>query len=142
MSLISLVYVSFESYPLSDEELKKILNTARTFNSANDITGMLLIRDGFFIQALEGESSIVEALYERILHDPRHKNVIRIYTNKISQRSFTKWSMGFNRVTDDDLKDLPEVTDFLNNKSATNVFIEQPSYATRLLEAFRDRIYF
>jgi hypothetical protein len=142
VSLISLVYVSFESYPLSDDELKKILNTARTFNGANDITGMLLIRDGFFIQALEGEGSIVEALYERILHDPRHKNVIRIYSNKIQQRSFTKWSMGFNRVMDEDLKDMPEVTDFLSNKRETNVFIEQPSYATRLLEAFRDRIYF
>ena len=50
MPLHNLVYVSLATEDMSDETLKKILNKARTKNEGLDITGMLLYRDGFFMQ--------------------------------------------------------------------------------------------
>ncbi|MEM7363377.1 MAG: BLUF domain-containing protein, partial [Pseudomonadota bacterium] len=35
------------------------------------VTGMLLYHEGSFLQALEGDRAVVEALYERIEEDPR-----------------------------------------------------------------------
>lgn len=142
MGLISLVYVSVESYPMTDADLKAILETARDFNSKNGISGMLLYRDGFFIQALEGEESVVMALYERIRQDDRHKNVLLVYKNDIRARSFQQWSMGFNKIGDDIADSLPGFNRFLEDKADMAFFTSQPSRATHLLELFKDRIYF
>jgi hypothetical protein len=142
MPLIELIYVSIESRLLTDADFKTILQTARTFNSANQITGMLLARDGYFIQALEGEAVVVETLYEKIKQDPRHANVLLISKTTIKERSFKEWSMGFNKIEDADLAALPDFNDFLKGKHEIDYFVNQPSRATRLLERFRDRTYF
>lgn len=142
MSLVSLVYVSVASDNLTDEDIKDILQVARDFNAQHDITGMLLYRDFFFIQALEGEEEQVEALYEKIAQDPRHQNVLTVHKTPIEQRSFTQWSMGFNKIEDAEAANVPGFSDFLQNKSDMSYFTSQPSRATKLLEAFKDRIYF
>lgn len=141
MSLISLVYVSFASHPMTDEELQAILAEARDFNKPNNITGMLLYRDGFFIQALEGEAEVVEPLYNGISKDERHKNVLLVYKNTITERSFSDWSMGFNKIEAGDGGDLPGFTDFLAKPSA-EYFTDHPSRATVLLESFKNKTYF
>jgi hypothetical protein len=41
---------------MSDKHLEAMLKKARNKNEKSAITGMLLYRDGFFIQALEGET--------------------------------------------------------------------------------------
>jgi hypothetical protein len=60
MGLVSLVYVSVARELMSDEDLKAILEVARRKNAERNITGMLLYRSGYFIQALEGEEADVE----------------------------------------------------------------------------------
>ena len=35
-----------------------------------------MYRDGFFIQALEGEEETVMSLYNKIKTDPRHRSVL------------------------------------------------------------------
>lgn len=141
MSLISLVYVSYSSHDLTDEELKSILEISRTNNQKLDITGMLLYRNQFFIQALEGEESVVMELYNKISQDERHNNVLIVSKDVIPQRSFTDWSMGFNHVTDADLQELDGFTDFLEEET-TEFFTEKPGRATILLNSFKERIYF
>ena len=42
---------------------------------------MLLYRDGFFIQALEGELDAIENLYAIIAKYERYKDVILVYKN-------------------------------------------------------------
>jgi hypothetical protein len=56
MSLYCLVYVSIANQEMSDKHLEAMLKKARNKNEKSAITGMLLYRDGFFIQALEGET--------------------------------------------------------------------------------------
>lgn len=138
MPLITLVYVSYETHHLTKDELVAILNEARENNKKMDVTGMLLYRDGFFIQALEGEQAVVEELYERIAADPRHKNVINVYQNVISKRVFGEWSMGFNLLDDADL----QMLDGYQGQIDPEFFIENPGRATRLLQHFHDRTFF
>jgi len=123
MSLITLVYVSSAKRKMSDEDLKSILEVSRDNNRKQDISGMLLYRNGFFIQALEGEEDAVQALYNKIKEDPRHGNVLSVYKAKIHERSFADWSMGFNKVEDESLKKLDGFTDFIN-QPLNNKFFE------------------
>lgn len=90
-----LVYVSAASRELTGEELRGLLEAARAKNAAAGITGMLLYHRGGFMQALEGPASAIDALFVRIMGDPRHKNIIVVTRKPRAQRTFDQWSMGF-----------------------------------------------
>jgi hypothetical protein len=141
MPMITLVYVSFATNPMPDDELHDLLKIARENNKALDVTGMLLYRDGFFIQALEGEQDTVTSLYEKIKTDPRHRNVLQVYRQNIKKRSFEEWSMGFNKLESGSLEELEGYTDFLKHPS-TNFFAQHPGHARTLLDMFRNKSYF
>jgi hypothetical protein len=141
MGLITLVYVSFATNPLNDEELKKILAVARKNNQEAGITGMLLYRDGFFMQVLEGDEAVVNAKYNRIAEDPRHRGVMKVYSHPIEERSFSKWSMGFNTLRDSAPEGLEGYTDFLANPNQA-FFTDEPTRAKILLLSFRLGTYF
>lgn len=141
MDITTLVYVSFSAARMNDDELKEILEKSRENNQKLGITGMLLYRDGFFIQALEGEKETVSRLYEKISEDPRHTNILKVYQETSRVRSFEDWSMGFNKIEDGDLDDLEGFTDFLN-KPQSSFFTEEPNRARTLLNMFKNKTYF
>jgi hypothetical protein len=47
-----------------------------------------------FLQALEGGRGPINELYGHILRDPRHKDVVLLNYQEISERSFGGWTMG------------------------------------------------
>lgn len=141
MALISLVYVSFETHPMTDTDLKDILQVARATNNTLGITGMLLYRDGFFIQALEGDEAQVVPLFEKIATDARHRNVLMVYKNAIVARNFGDWLMGFNKISDDDVRGLAGFIDIIDKPNAED-FAQFPDRAHHLLEHFKNRTYF
>ncbi|MDX2136618.1 MAG: BLUF domain-containing protein [Chloroflexota bacterium] len=142
MALITLVYVSVASHIMTDKELQDILKVAREHNGKHNISGMLLYRDGYFIQALEGEESIVVPLYDKIRKDPRHMNVLTVYKNEINNRVFENWSMGFNKIETGDLEKAPGLNDFMTKAFDHSYFETHPGRAVALLEQFRDRTFF
>jgi hypothetical protein len=79
-----------------------ILKTALSFNKVNQITGVLCQGTGFFIQVLEGERSIINQLYRRIVQDSRHKDVELVGFEEISDRKFKQWSMALIDLSDTD----------------------------------------
>jgi len=103
---------------------------------------MLLYRDGFFIQALEGEQHDVDALYDKIKSDPRHTNVLKVYEYEIDHTDFGAWSMGFNKISAEDMDTIPGFSDFLNSKQDPETYFSTPSRAVKLLAAFKERTYF
>lgn len=113
MSLFTLVYVSIAVKEMSDDDLLLILEKSRSFNAENGITGLLLYKDSFFIQVLEGEENIIDALFERIKVDDRHFNVLLILRKPIIERSFESWAMGFKSPNLDALKQLPNFSDYM-----------------------------
>jgi hypothetical protein len=138
MPLISLTYVSSESRPMTDQDLMDILNTARSFNPTKDITGMLLYRQGYFIQALEGEEEDVTALYGKIVQDERHTNVLLVAKEPIKSRSFSKWSMGFQNLDKLDPEFYKAHRDVLNALLDDDAFAKAPSRAHKLLQLFAE----
>ena len=141
MTLISLVYVSFATHPMSEDDLRVLLEECRTNNQRLNVTGMLLYRNGFFIQALEGDEEVVEKLSRDIAKDPRHQDVLRVYKAPIVVRSFPNWTMGFNHIGDQHHIEMEGYSDFLEKPNA-EYFTQNPSRAQMLLESFRSETFF
>lgn len=93
--LVSLVYTSTASQPFRETALAELLATCRRLNAARDVTGMLLYREGRFIQILEGARSAVEGLVDVIRRDGRHHDLRVLLEEQIPARRFANWTMGY-----------------------------------------------
>ncbi|MEO7855095.1 MAG: BLUF domain-containing protein [Rubrivivax sp.] len=100
--LIRLIYVSKAVDPQSPALSDSILRKAHTWNTQNDITGVLCEGQGVFLQALEGERGKVTRLYARISADPRHADLELIHCESITQRRYGEWSMARVGLSDVD----------------------------------------
>lgn len=134
--LYNLVYVSAASRPFAERDLVDLLEQAREKNAKLGITGMLLFRDGAFMQALEGTKDHVKAVFEKIEKDERHECIVVLYEGPIKSRSFPDWSMGFKTPSEAELSEVEGYTSFVN-------FSKQPydravlsSVARKLLGSF------
>ena len=87
--MFSLVYVSAAVTWFSDRELRALLAQCRLSNAQTGITGMLLYKDGNFMQALEGEERTVRALEARIAADRRHQGMVTLLSGHTAQRQFS-----------------------------------------------------
>jgi len=58
------------------------------------ITGILCYGGGIFLQAIEGGRMQVNGLYSHIVGDKRHKDVVLLHYEEISERHFGGWTMG------------------------------------------------
>ncbi len=99
--MFSLVYCSKAKPDTDASVIRSILETARNFNSKNDISGCLLYYQGEFIQYLEGKQIEILQLYDRIKADPRHREVTLLSHGEIQAREFGDWSMAFEDFTGD-----------------------------------------
>lgn len=87
-----LIYVS-RSITRFPHDLKAILESSRRNNARVDITGALCFLDGVYCQYLEGERADLEALYQVLLADSRHRDVKLIELCSIDQRVYANWAM-------------------------------------------------
>ncbi|KQN41005.1 MULTISPECIES: BLUF domain-containing protein [unclassified Frigoribacterium] len=117
--MLSTVYVSRSSYPFTDDDLANLLMTSRSNNARLGITGMLLHREGRFIQVLEGPEEAVRERLAVIARDPRHTAVHTIVDERVEDRLFPAWTMGYRAVTDDLATVLPGYADVFDSGSGT-----------------------
>jgi hypothetical protein len=113
MPLFTLIYVSVATTDMTADDLLALLEQSRTFNKENGLTGLLLYKERFFIQVLEGEESIIDSLFERIKVDTRHFNVLLILKKPIIARNFEEWAMGFKVPNLDKLKQISGFSDYM-----------------------------
>lgn len=92
-AVFSLVYTSRAARAVDGVVLRKILETSRTNNQRDDITGFLILRDGYFAQFLEGPERAVRNCFERILSDSRHSQIILQGESLSPDRLMPNWSM-------------------------------------------------
>lgn len=95
-----MLQLCYASTRLGDEtellsDLSDILAQARHFNAEQQIFGVLYYAEGHYFQCLQGEASVLEALFARILKDPRHHDVFRFPDEQVKQINFTEWSMKY-----------------------------------------------
>ncbi len=89
-----LTYISKFSRSLPKKEIESIGSISQTNNAREGITGVLLCCGGIFFQILEGEEDRIDILYQKILEDDRHNQILCLKSElNISQRRFPDWSM-------------------------------------------------
>lgn len=77
----------------TEECVQKIIEESQKNNAENDLTGVLLYSEEFFIQYLEGSPINVTETYSKIKRDSRHEEVVLLGYNEIEERIFKEWRM-------------------------------------------------
>lgn len=93
MSLFRLIYVSRQAISMSQQDLAQIIVKSIRNNESRGLTGVLAYGGQSFLQVLEGEIVQLNALFETIVRDRRHKDVCILDYSKISHRLFGEWEM-------------------------------------------------
>jgi hypothetical protein len=91
--MVRLLYAS-HCEELSAEMIDAILKRSRENNPRQGITGLLCHGGNVFMQVLEGGRETVNALYNSIAHDARHRDVTMLHYEEITERRFAGWTMG------------------------------------------------
>ena len=92
--LVRLLYASRSAAPATPEVIEAILAQSRAHNPALGITGILCQSGDIFMQVLEGGRSAVNELYNQIVRDARHRDVVVLHYAEVSERRFGGWTMG------------------------------------------------
>ncbi len=136
-SLFQIIYVSTASEPFGRAELVKLLRQSVRRNMQSGITGLLLYKDGSFMQVLEGEERAVVALYSKISRDPRHHHVIPLIHEPIEQRNFPNSAMAFRDLNAAELRNLAGYSEFLNTPLNGELYARDIPKSKRLLLLFK-----
>ena len=91
--LVRLLYVS-RALSDSADDIEAILAASRKKNPNNGITGIMCFGGGLYVQAIEGGRNAVNALFAQIVADKRHKDVVMLHYEEITERRFGGWTMG------------------------------------------------
>lgn len=134
-TLHRLIYASRITVPPIDlhEEVGQIIQASIRRNREVAITGLLLVHDGWFLQALEGPAEAVLTTYGRICDDPRHSETKVIEAGPAPARCFADWNMCARRITPAD----DAILDTLEMRGGFDPRTLAPASALRLLQAVR-----
>lgn len=120
--MFRVMYTSSAIRDLRDEELEDILEKSRKNNLENNVTGLLIVKGRTFLQCLEGEKVDVMTIYNKILEDDRHINIIDLMEENIEERLFPEWSMGYKNIkyltnySSEKIKDFKDTSEFESSK--------------------------
>jgi hypothetical protein len=120
------------------DELATLLERSRERNREVGVTGMLLYKNGCFLQAFEGPATQVRILHERIARDPRHRNIVVLLDDPIPKRAFSHWTMGFKHLTDAHVQSQPGFSEMLKMLIQRGRCSMDSSTAIRLLQSFTE----
>ena len=137
MDLVHCIYCSASAKgDFRPADLDTLLQECRRKNAKAGITGILLYRDGSFLQVLEGDRAVVEDLFEKITADKRHNQSRKIILEPIAERAFAAWTMGYPRISSRELAEIPGLNDFFGHgKSYLDI---GEGRAKMLLDAFKE----
>lgn len=135
--MFSLVYVSSAIRLFSQSELVALLAKSQENNAKLGITGLLLYKDGNFMQVLEGEEKALRTLHAKISHDPRHQGLLTLLQGPLAARQFPDWSMGFRDLNATAVLSLPGYNEFMNTPLTGEEFSLDPTRCQKLLMTFK-----
>ncbi len=92
------------------------------------------------MQVLEGEETVVKALYAKITKDPRHHHVITLIEGPIDQRFYPNSSMAFRDLETFDRQNQPGFSEFLNTPLNGEWLARDVPKCQRLLLYFKKNI--
>ena len=136
--LTQMVYISKASQEFTDEGLVDLLEKSRQKNAALGITGMLLYKSGKFLQVLEGNTEVVEQLFDRIRNDSRHYDFTPLSIVPVKQREFGDWSMAFGNLNNLSLQDIEGYSTALEEGQDFEPFASNAPGAHAMLNIFKN----
>ncbi|WDF32572.1 BLUF domain-containing protein [Arthrobacter agilis] len=132
-NLLSIVYSSSAAHPYDDADLGALLALSRDNNARHDLTGMLLYRNGRFLQVLEGPEDALRRRMSIIAADPEHTDVRVLLQETIDERQFPDWTMGYEPMSESLADDVPGYRSTFSD-------LEGEQDPTRSLEALKELI--
>jgi hypothetical protein len=135
--LFRMAYVSAVSKLFSKTGLRNLHKQARERNARTGTTGLLLHKDGRFMQMLEGPTAAVKATFGRINKDPRHHGIIVLIKETGEHRHFPGWPMAFRDLDSPEQRDVPGYSEFLITSLTGKEFASRPSQCEKLLLLFK-----
>lgn len=99
MYLSRLVFYSLVSLDGSNAnafgEVRSALKAGTVHNEKEGITGGLIFNQTYFSQVMEGDRQAISDTFFRIAKNPKHKNIVILDFQPISERTFESWHVGF-----------------------------------------------
>ena len=92
--LVRLLYASHAARDTPVGGITAIMQQSHNYNPRHGITGVLCHSDRLYLQVIEGGREQVNALYAKILRDPRHTDAILLHYEEICERRYSGWTMG------------------------------------------------
>ena len=140
--LAHLIYVSSAHHGMTHEAIHELVNDSAKRNHTIGVTGVMLYGNRHFMQLLEGDLHIVNALYQKIARDRRHHHVTRIAFYPVPTRQFPEWSMNLINLEDHKRVDRERLERILSQQLSTSSQDgEQYARLTEeLLEEFRKQL--
>lgn len=135
MKFHRLIYQSSATVAITPHQLQLLLPTWRAYNHAAGISGLLLHGDEGIMQVLEGESSKVHAVYQRIARDVRHFNVQTLADGLVPQRAFGQWSMGFVQL---EAPEFRQLAGYVSPAKPSGLLPDQPQRWPELLALLQE----
>jgi len=126
------VYLSRASDDFDEADIEEIVETSRRNNNRDGVTGMLLYKDGRFLQILEGDEQRVREIAERIEGDSRHDEITVIFSGRMPQL-FSDWSMGYANLNAERFRNHPAVLDYFRKTWCAESFQSAQTRVRRLL---------
>ncbi|MEM5517293.1 BLUF domain-containing protein [Henriciella sp. AS95] len=106
-----LIYTSSARHNLKAPHITDILTTSRENNRKAGVTGLLIYHEGTFLQVLEGDKAVLDALYARIRRDWRHSDCKMLLNECVTGRAFAGWSMLYRLGEDMDARHVRQLRD-------------------------------
>ncbi|WP_298494546.1 BLUF domain-containing protein [uncultured Algibacter sp.] len=137
MTLRRLIYSSQAVEQFTKRQLLDLLHDSRGFNTIDNISGVLMHKNGYFLQIIEGQPEMIDDLLVRLRKDTRHKDLKIIHDSTVKERLFTNWAMGCADFDDAELGMLPGFrTDLTNPEVIEELITNLPEVATLLRKNF------
>lgn len=100
--ILRLTYISRYNTHNANVEVARILAQAQRNNERNGITGVLVLNHNYFLQSVEGSRPLINELLRKLVKDDRHFSLQVIECREIEQRRWSKWSMKYLTLNDQD----------------------------------------
>lgn len=127
------IYSSTAVKPFTVDELVALLKKSQENNIKVALTGLLVHKDGQFMQLLEGPEANVRKTLKKIEADQRHKNVVTLLEGTTDDRQFSEWTMGFRDLNAPEIRTLDGFSEFLYTPLDGTEFKTSPTRSQRFL---------
>ncbi len=121
----------------SEGDLASLPAVSRGNNERLGITGMLLYKDGNFMQVLEGEEEVVWGFTRRCAKTRATGGRFTLNKGRSEERNFPEWTMGFQNLDSPEARSTPGYDEFLNTSLTGREFSGNPSRSQKLLPTFK-----